>query len=271
VGQRKIIFINGRYLNPAVGRNEVMNFLMINNTVVGVGYLPDDEDATVYDLQAKIVLPNMWAFLSDSGQKLSAQEERSLIQNGFSAVATLEKMDVHQTESGMIYLPHPSLKVFNWHDEPNASKIPEWASIVVNCSSDTQLNVLRAEQSKGRHLQSGFLSEFIPQEWVYSGLKEGLLHFCQPSSVTENVMKALLDEFYHQHEMELDRVVSLVTKGLYVAYGASPKGIALNSQPSFAIFSPTKGSTCDCVVVGGEIRVNTLIPTTDMDSTFKQT
>lgn len=244
-----------------------MNFLMINDRVVGVGYLPDDDDAVVYDLQGKIVVPNMWAF---SPRMPSESQQSDLQKNGFHAVATLEKGDLQQRDNGLVTLPHPRLKVFDWGSTPEQIAIPDWAGIIIGVEKSAQLDLISAQLHTGRHYFVGIADTHLNEPWVIEGIKRSYINFIYVTHYKQNTMGVALNTLFHNEAMDLDIIVRLFTKGIHSAYGAKPKGIAVHTTPSFSIYSPQSNGRCDCLVVNGNIVFNHLTPTTDMDTTFKQ-
>jgi len=58
---KKIAFINGQVLNQQKNTMERTNLLLVNDLLVGMGYLPtdDEKDTEVYDLQDKIIVPDI--------------------------------------------------------------------------------------------------------------------------------------------------------------------------------------------------------------------
>lgn len=64
------IFINGNVFDPRTKSIEKLNVAIKNNTVIGLGYLPDDkdEDFTVHDIQDCLIIPNTMDGLNLGGE-----------------------------------------------------------------------------------------------------------------------------------------------------------------------------------------------------------
>ncbi|MFT5171713.1 MAG: hypothetical protein ACI9BD_001491 [Candidatus Marinamargulisbacteria bacterium] len=52
----KIALINGKVLTPDGGQLETTNLLLINGVLVGIGYIPDDDDAKVVNMSKHLFL-----------------------------------------------------------------------------------------------------------------------------------------------------------------------------------------------------------------------
>ena len=54
---KKIAFINGRCWNPAAEKWEILNFVLANGKVMGIGYLPDEtDDVEIIDISNRHVV-----------------------------------------------------------------------------------------------------------------------------------------------------------------------------------------------------------------------
>jgi dihydroorotase len=56
---KKIAFVNGRLVNSRSKDNEILNVLLINGNVAGLGYLPDDDGGDVFDANNCIIIPGI--------------------------------------------------------------------------------------------------------------------------------------------------------------------------------------------------------------------
>ncbi|RAP33825.1 hypothetical protein DID75_00880 [Candidatus Marinamargulisbacteria bacterium SCGC AG-410-N11] len=61
-GSKKIALINGKLVDVDLNKSDVTNILFVNNKVMGVGYIPDDDDSIVIDAKNSWLLQDTYAF-----------------------------------------------------------------------------------------------------------------------------------------------------------------------------------------------------------------
>lgn len=58
----KTAFINGKILDLSNHSQKILNLVIGNQKIIGQGYVPDDEDATIIDINNTYILPNVCVF-----------------------------------------------------------------------------------------------------------------------------------------------------------------------------------------------------------------
>ena len=79
---KKQIWVNGTYIDPRAGQEEIKNMLLVNGVIQGIGYLPDDDDAQVYDCQGTIMVPYLMDMITE-GSPFNVEEEAYIQKSGF--------------------------------------------------------------------------------------------------------------------------------------------------------------------------------------------
>ena len=75
----KIALLNGRLYDPKQRTFEKTNILLINTKIVGLGYIPDDDDSTQVDINHHYIFPNIFTPITTTTLKTEYPSNNTLI------------------------------------------------------------------------------------------------------------------------------------------------------------------------------------------------
>lgn len=85
---KKVAFINGTLIDPIHRSKETMNLLLGNGKVIGMGYLPeeDEKSSQIIDIKDMLIIPNIFDMYAYFGEAISSGEHENLESLGQTAM-----------------------------------------------------------------------------------------------------------------------------------------------------------------------------------------
>ena len=195
---KKQIWVNGTYIDPRAGQEEIKNMLLVNGVIQGIGYLPDDDDAQVYDCQGTIMVPYLMDMITE-GTPFNVEEESYIQKSGFMTCGCVDPVISDQK---LAYYPYPYPIKRLARDEEVVLTDQELGVFPIRTQS--QLDQVQTLRETGRQFWCGVrVNDLIDGQhpWLVEAVMADKIEVISTGSRPDtSVIPSLVSLFYHQHK-----------------------------------------------------------------------
>ncbi len=215
---KKLILTNARLWDPKNESLTIQNILLINGKVMGVGYLPEDEDKTgeVLELAGQFIVPNIVNIIEspftihtkgpDSEIDIITQELKMLASEG----AGRRHFFPITLKESLVLIDQARKEGF-----------------AVTCGTDPcffyPTNTLRADA-----------------EALVEGIKKGIVEVVASTDM-DAALPLLIKKLHHEEKMELKDIFKLITSYPQHLFGLKMPLVALMQSPNLTVIDLKKG------------------------------
>ena len=241
---KTIALINGKTLDPLTSKQHILNIVIGNEKIIGLGYIPDDEDSHILDISQCLIIPGITLSPLSSIPNLDTTtiKKKELLTQFFEKKHTLITTDT--TGSELMY----AIQLTSQH----ACKLH-----ILMQKPETDLLITQQAKTSHSHLSSSIpYTQLIktPDLKNYLGeyLKEKTID-CLSASAQDTA--ACLDFCFNDllTFITLNEVIALICKNPSDIFETKISGLGLLSKPSFYVIKPKSTPCIQCEVQDGKV------------------
>ncbi|MBT5954037.1 hypothetical protein HOG98_04885 [bacterium] len=261
--------LNGRTFDKISKTFSVTNLLVKNGKVSGIGYLPDDLDVPVYDLDRAYIFHN----ITDSYSIKTPPSKEKTSDVVFEGVPDLDKLSI-TTKGFSIPFPHQVIKPSEIHSFKPDNRI-SFFIYPIQSKSDILLFEKLKQENPSSQLFGGVSWDYFNEksnvlssdkEFISYGIKNGTLNWVSGNSENNSVSNALSNWILKKIGTIEEFALALISSN-HSLLNIKPAGLTLFQKPNVLILkenkqtSPTNDKkSWDTIMTihQGEIQKNTL-------------